>query len=67
MKVMTLYICDKCKREYNEKEKAMKCEETHIMPVEFAGCEYTPQHTAYPHIVNITFSNGVTMVYILKQ
>ena len=55
------YRCAKCRREFERREDAEKCENGHLLPVSVTVKLYTIK--PYPYSVIVTFSNGETQVY----
>ncbi|MEM3593820.1 MAG: hypothetical protein QXS27_03745 [Candidatus Jordarchaeaceae archaeon] len=72
-----IYICEKCRSEYLSSEEALKCEESHVKPVEIAGYKYHAMQPlglvhlnfspspdgAYPFEVVLRFSDGTYRSY----
>ena len=59
--MLTFYRCEKCRREFTEREDAEACENNHLT-VSSARIKGYGIH-AYPYEVEITFSNGESREY----
>lgn len=59
------FLCEKCKRTFDSYEKAIACEDGHLVPVEVSAASYTIK--PYPASVEITFSNGQKGIYIAES
>jgi len=55
------FRCEKCRREFDRREDAVKCEDGHLLPVAVEVKQYTTK--PYPYSVIVTFSNGEKLVY----
>lgn len=55
------YLCEKCKRTFDCFEKAIACEDSHLVPVEARVISYSIK--PYPYSVEITFSDGSKGIY----
>lgn len=66
MKKVEHYVCEICHTEYAEKEKAVKCEKLHKIPLEVKATKYRPITSCIddiPDYVNVTFSDGSSERY----
>ena len=75
MKTKTLYTCEVCHTDYADKDKAKRCERSHIKPKEitdkmkyhavYNGRDplFGGKETNYPDWIDITFENGETVRY----
>lgn len=66
MKEITKYKCEYCGFVFDEKEKCVKCEMNHELPVGITGfthCQGQTPHSQYPHQVIVKFQNGASIVY----
>ena len=62
------YECEICLAEYSTEEKANACEKSHVKPVGIV--DYKTRWKAngeYPYELAITFENGDTQTYKLKE
>lgn len=57
-----LYMCECCKVQYKEKEKAMACERSHRKNTIIKDFKYHAM-SAYPDRVLISFENGENIWY----
>lgn len=65
MKAKTQFICELCETTYDSPDEAMKCEKTHLEPVEILSCEYLPGGK-YAKIINVKFLDGEIRSYVWR-
>lgn len=66
MKQKTLWMCEVCGTEYNERIKADKCENNHKKKLKIVGKRYlsiTQDRSGMPETITVQDENGNTAVY----
>lgn len=65
MKVLTRYICELCGSRHTGKDKAEKCEQSHIAPQKIVRAQYecNAARDNYPVLILVEMSDGTTVVY----
>ncbi|GHU80737.1 hypothetical protein FACS1894191_6660 [Clostridia bacterium] len=61
---LTFYRCEKCRREFERREDAERCEAAHLTVLE-ARVKCYGIHP-YPYELEITFNNGATKIYLAE-
>lgn len=62
MKESKIYICELCGVAYRDKEKCLKCEQQHGIPVIIKSQTYLPQ-SRYPEYISVLMSDGSIREY----
>ena len=65
MKELHYYVCEICKREYDDKQTALDCEHSHIKPGAIVGYYYD-EFDSYPNDIRIEMHDGRVLSYIKK-
>ena len=55
------YRCSKCRREFEKRQEAEKCEAAHLTPLSVKVVSYTVR--PYPFSVEIAFNDGSKRIY----
>ena len=66
MKEKKLYVCEFCRTEYNESDKAIACEKHHQKPVKVRALKYIPfnnDRIPAPLEVCVTTKDGEEYIY----
>lgn len=66
MKEVKHYICEVCGTEYNDKNKAQKCEKGHCKPLGIVKCRYLKLENnlkGYPFQIIIKMADGTEQAY----
>lgn len=66
MKTIKKYVCEVCRTEFNDEEKAAKCEKNHGINGKIASTKYYSigvVEDGLPINITVEFSNGKTAVY----
>lgn len=63
------YVCDVCGAEFWQKEEAMKCEAAHLQPCDVKADwqYYWRSHEKYPRTVSVTFADGNSCIYDIRE
>ena len=65
---ITLYQCEKCGLQHKSKDSALRCEKSHLAPVEITNAKYDREDKpTYPAEINIKLSDGKTITYYRKR
>ena len=69
MKIKTMYTCEVCGTNYEDKNTAEACETTHKLPLETETADYLPQNTrdndfkGFPLRIWVRAKDGTCAVY----
>lgn len=66
MKKLELYQCEICGTQYNEKAKAVNCENSHLVDIKITNMVFIPismDASGFPIKIEITAPNGEKAVY----
>lgn len=61
-----LYMCEFCRTQYKDKQKALDCEKNHYIPKEMRQLQYHASkcsNDGYPNRIEIEFDDGKTIWY----
>lgn len=60
------YMCEICKTQYKDKEKAKACEKSHCLPVGIVDARYlsnAQNEKGYPTTITIEMADGTRQIY----
>lgn len=63
MKIITKYMCEICKAEFQTEDDAKRCEGNHIAKGTISGMKFVAG-TKYPRAIQMTFADGGKALYV---